>query len=123
MEREHFLKVVEETLDSLSREFRTRIRDVAVLVEDMPPHQPSPHLGQHWRLLLLLKLPRAVACRAFAADTSECTQGIKLEVSCDLCDAPLDLAKRVTFLIEPQGSVCTMKILSSRFDAVPEFRR
>src|SRR6266852_5246014 len=118
MEREHFLKVVEETLDSLSREFRTRIRDVAVLVEDMPPH-----LGQHWRLLLLLKLARAVACRAFAADTSECTQGIKLEVSCDLCDAPLDLAKRVTFLIEPQGSVCTMKILSSRFDAVPEFRR
>ncbi|SRR5258707_4009066 len=37
MKREHFVKVVEEALDSLQQEFRSRIRNVAVLVEDMPP--------------------------------------------------------------------------------------
>src|ERR1039458_7421806 len=42
MKREHFVKVVEETLDSLPAEFRSRIRNVAVLVEDVPPNQPSP---------------------------------------------------------------------------------
>ena len=52
MKREHFVKVVEETLDSLPQEFRSRIRNVAVLVEDMPPHQPSPQSGQPTRLLL-----------------------------------------------------------------------
>ena len=53
MKREHFVKVVEETLDSLPREFRSRIRNVAVLVEDMPPNQPSPpQSGQQKRLLL-----------------------------------------------------------------------
>src|SRR5216684_6899877 len=52
MKREHFVKVVEEALDSLPQEFRSRIRNVAVLVEDMPPHQPSPQPGQHRRLLL-----------------------------------------------------------------------
>jgi predicted Zn-dependent protease with MMP-like domain len=52
MKREHFVKVVEETLDSLPREFRSRIRNVAVLVEDMPPNQPSPQPGQQRRLLL-----------------------------------------------------------------------
>jgi predicted Zn-dependent protease with MMP-like domain len=36
MKREHFVKVVEETLDSLPQEFRSRIRNVAVLVEDFP---------------------------------------------------------------------------------------
>jgi len=36
MKREHFVKVVEETLDSLPQEFRSRIRNVAVLVEDVP---------------------------------------------------------------------------------------
>ena len=40
MKREHFIKVVEEALDSLPQEFRSRIRNVAVLVEDMPPNQP-----------------------------------------------------------------------------------
>jgi predicted Zn-dependent protease with MMP-like domain len=39
MKREHFVKVVEETLDSLPQEFRSRIRNVGVLVEDMPPNQ------------------------------------------------------------------------------------
>jgi predicted Zn-dependent protease with MMP-like domain len=52
MKREHFVKVVEETLDSLPQEFRSRIRNVAVLVEDMPPNQPSVQPGQHRRLLL-----------------------------------------------------------------------
>src|SRR6476661_4210560 len=51
MKREHFVKVVEEALDSLPQEFRSRIRNVAVLVEDMPPNQPSTHPGQR-RLLL-----------------------------------------------------------------------
>jgi len=51
MKREHFVKVVEETLDSLPQEFRSRIRNVAVLVEDVPPNQPSPQAGRQ-RLLL-----------------------------------------------------------------------
>ena len=52
MKREHFVKVVEDTLDSLPQEFRSRIRNVAVLVEDMPPNQPSSQSGQQGRLLL-----------------------------------------------------------------------
>jgi predicted Zn-dependent protease with MMP-like domain len=57
MKREHFVKVVEEALDSLPQEFRSRIRNVAVLVEDRPPghrrpNQPSPRRGQPRRLLL-----------------------------------------------------------------------
>jgi predicted Zn-dependent protease with MMP-like domain len=52
MKREHFVKVVEESLDSLPQEFRSRIRNVAVLVEDVPPNQPSPQSGQQRRLLL-----------------------------------------------------------------------
>jgi predicted Zn-dependent protease with MMP-like domain len=53
MKREHFVKVVEEALDSLPQEFRSRIRNVAVLVEDIPPNQPSsPQSGQERRLLL-----------------------------------------------------------------------
>ncbi len=42
MKREHFTKVVEEALDSLPHEFRSRLRNVAVLVEDVPPNQRSP---------------------------------------------------------------------------------
>ena len=52
MKREHFAKVVEEALDSLPQEFRSRIRNVAVLVEDMPPNQRSLRSGQQRRLLL-----------------------------------------------------------------------
>jgi len=52
MKREHFVKVVEETLDSLPLEFRSRIRNVAVLVEDFPPSQQPPQSGQQRRLLL-----------------------------------------------------------------------
>jgi len=52
MKREHFVRVVEDALDSLPLEFRSRIRNVAVLVDDMPPDQPSPHSAQQRRLLL-----------------------------------------------------------------------
>ena len=52
MKREHFAKVVEEVLDSLPQEFRSHIRNVAVLVEDMPPNQSSPRAGQQRQLLL-----------------------------------------------------------------------
>jgi len=52
MKREHLVKVVEEALDSLPQEFRSRIQNVAVLVEDVPPNQPSPQPGQQRRLLL-----------------------------------------------------------------------
>ena len=51
MKRERFTKVVEEVLDSLPEEFRIRIHNVAVLVEDLPRNQPSPRSGQR-RLLL-----------------------------------------------------------------------
>jgi len=52
MKRELFVKVVEEVLDSLPEELRSRIRNVAVLVEDIPPNQPLPQSGQQRRLLL-----------------------------------------------------------------------
>jgi predicted Zn-dependent protease with MMP-like domain len=52
MKREHFVKIVEEALDSLPREFRSRIRNVAVLIEDRPPNQPSPQPGQQRELLM-----------------------------------------------------------------------
>jgi predicted Zn-dependent protease with MMP-like domain len=52
MKREYFVKVVEETLDSLPEEFRSRIQNVAVLVEDFPANQRSVKPGQPGRLLL-----------------------------------------------------------------------
>ena len=52
MSREDFTKTVGETLDSLPQEFRSRIRNVAVLVEDLPAHQPPPKGGQPRTLLL-----------------------------------------------------------------------
>ena len=52
MKREDFVKVAEETLDSLPEEFRIRIKNVAILVEDFPAHQRPPKLGQRRRLLL-----------------------------------------------------------------------
>ena len=52
MKRELFVKVVEEALDSLPQEFRSRIRNVAVLVEDLPPNQSSPQSGHQRKLLL-----------------------------------------------------------------------
>lgn len=52
MKREDFINVAEETLDSLPEEFRSRIKNVAILVEDYPPNQLSPRSGQRRRLLL-----------------------------------------------------------------------
>ncbi len=52
MKRDNFVKVVEEALDSLPQEFRSRIRNVAVLVEDLPPNQSSPQSEQQRKLLL-----------------------------------------------------------------------
>jgi predicted Zn-dependent protease with MMP-like domain len=52
MNREAFIKVVEDSLDSLPNEFRSRIQNVAILVEDFPPHQIRSHLGPERRLLL-----------------------------------------------------------------------
>ena len=52
MKREDFVKVAEETLDSLPEEFRSRIQNVAILVEDFPPNQSTPQPGQRKRLLL-----------------------------------------------------------------------
>jgi predicted Zn-dependent protease with MMP-like domain len=51
MTRERFAKRAEKVLDSLPQEFRSRIRNVAVLVEDLPPHHASPQ-GQRKQLLL-----------------------------------------------------------------------
>jgi predicted Zn-dependent protease with MMP-like domain len=52
MKREHFIKVVEESLDSLPKEFRSRIKNVAILVEDFPPNQSPTRPAQQRRLLL-----------------------------------------------------------------------
>ena len=43
---------VAEAMDSLPRKFRIRIRNVAVLVEDVPPDQEPPDPGKHQRLRL-----------------------------------------------------------------------
>ncbi|HTT21300.1 MAG TPA: metallopeptidase family protein [Candidatus Sulfotelmatobacter sp.] len=51
MKREDFITVAEETLDSLPEEFRSRIQNVAILVEDFPPNQSTLRPGQR-RLLL-----------------------------------------------------------------------
>jgi len=52
MKREDFINVAEEALDSLPEEFRSRIKNVAILVEDFPPNQSPPQPGQQRRLLL-----------------------------------------------------------------------
>jgi predicted Zn-dependent protease with MMP-like domain len=52
MKREDFVKFAEETLDSLPEEFRIRIQNVAILVEDFPAYQRPPKLGQRRRLHL-----------------------------------------------------------------------
>ncbi len=52
METEEFKKIVAETMDSLPAEFRRRVDNVAVLVEDVPPDQDPPDPGKHRRLLL-----------------------------------------------------------------------
>lgn len=52
MKREEFVNAAEEALDSLPEEFRSRIQNVAILVEDLPPNQKSAQRGQQRRLLL-----------------------------------------------------------------------
>jgi predicted Zn-dependent protease with MMP-like domain len=52
MKREHFIQVVEDSLDSLPKEFRSRIKNVAIIVEDFPPNQSPPQPGQKRRMLL-----------------------------------------------------------------------
>ena len=39
MQRERFVQLVRAELDRLPRQFRSRIHNVAVLVEDLPPEQ------------------------------------------------------------------------------------
>src|SRR5215469_4532315 len=51
MKRDEFVKVAEEVLDSLPEEFRSRIENLAILVEDFPPNR-SPRRGQQRQLLL-----------------------------------------------------------------------
>ncbi len=50
MERHHFYRLVEEAIDSLHDEFRKRVRNVAILVEDVPPDQPPSRPGRPKKL-------------------------------------------------------------------------
>ncbi len=58
MDRQRFTRLVEEALDRLPDEFRTRLDNVAVLVEDVPPDEltqpraPRPRSMRPRRLLL-----------------------------------------------------------------------
>ena len=52
MKREDFINVAGKTSDSLPEEFRSRIQNVAILVEDFPANQSPAHPGQRRRLLL-----------------------------------------------------------------------
>jgi len=52
MERETFIKVMQEVLDSLPAEFRSRLKNVAVIVEDYPPGQSSDPSRRPKRLRL-----------------------------------------------------------------------
>jgi len=52
VKREDFVKVAEDAFDSLPEEFRSRIHNVAILVEDFPPNQLPPRPGHQARLLL-----------------------------------------------------------------------
>ena len=52
MKREEFVEIAEESLDSLPEEFRSRIKNVAILVEDFPENQSPPQPGRQRRLLL-----------------------------------------------------------------------
>ena len=44
MKREDFINVAEEVLNSLPEEFRRRIKNVAILVEDFPAKQQPAKL-------------------------------------------------------------------------------
>ena len=49
MERERFAVLVEEALERLPAKFRARLENIAVIVEDFPPH--SRHRETRYRLL------------------------------------------------------------------------
>ena len=51
MEREKFVKLVEEALEGLPRRFRKRIHNVAALVENVPPGQLPRRSSQNGRTL------------------------------------------------------------------------
>jgi len=51
MEREKFVKLVEEALEGLPTRFRKRIHNVAVLVENVPPGQLPRRSSQNGRTL------------------------------------------------------------------------
>lgn len=52
LSRDDFQKAVADALDSLPEEFRRRVNNVAVLVEDLPPHPIPAEPGQPRRILL-----------------------------------------------------------------------
>jgi predicted Zn-dependent protease with MMP-like domain len=52
MNQADFVNAAEEALDSLPGEFRSRIQNVAILVEDFSPNQSTPRPGHRKRLLL-----------------------------------------------------------------------
>jgi len=59
MKREHFIRLVEEVLDSLPTEFRERIHNLVVLVEDRPrprkrPRRPAEKIGSRTPRSLLM---------------------------------------------------------------------
>ena len=59
MKRDHFIQLVEEVLDSIPTEFRQRIDNLAILVEDRPrsrkrPHRQEEKIGPHKRRGLLM---------------------------------------------------------------------
>jgi len=51
MERERFVKMVEQVLDSLPERFRKRIHNLAVLVEDRPPRNVAQGDGRRGLVL------------------------------------------------------------------------
>jgi hypothetical protein len=65
------MKVVEDALDTLPREFRSRIRNVAILVEDSPAQQLPIQPGEPGKLLLGISTACPQPARAF----SICRQG------------------------------------------------
>ncbi len=54
MRRERFVELVADALDGLPNYCRKRIRNVAILVEDLPPEQPVHSAGQAGRPSRLL---------------------------------------------------------------------
>ena len=51
MEREKFVRLVEQVLDSLPERFQERIHNLAVLVEDRPPAKVAPKGGRRGLVL------------------------------------------------------------------------